>query len=94
MNMVEWRRQWYHEWKDTPSGKRSKTISTWKKRGLIADNYDIIYYRWFNSSNCENCGCIYNDGYINRKCMDHDHITGKFRNILCNACNVSKDRRN
>ena len=25
---------------------------------------------------------------LNKKCLDHDHKTGLFRNIICNRCNV------
>ena len=45
-----------------------------------------IYCLWLESTNCEKCG----NGYTqhNEPCMDHDHYTGKFRNILCHPCNM------
>ncbi len=47
-----------------------------------------------NSERCEKC----NEKYTkkNVKCMDHIHKDGKygkFRNILCNACNSKTDRK-
>ena len=25
-----------------------------------------------------------------KKCMDHNHITGEFRNVVCQKCNINK----
>ena len=32
---------------------------------------------------CEIC-----DEYMNKKCIDHDHVTGKDRGMICQDCNV------
>ena len=80
-------------YRQTPNGKKTKTISDWKSRGLISDDYEAIYERYSNSTNCENCDCEYSirgDGVGRWRCMDHDHITGLFRNVLCNTCNVRR----
>ena len=77
---------------NTPRGKMLKTITDWKFKGLIAINYELIYDRWYYSSHCENCKCEYTTK--NKKCMDHNHDTGLFRNILCNACNANLNCRN
>ena len=66
-------------------------ISRWIRRGLISNDYREIYDRWAGSFECEKCGHDYS---CNKKCMDHCHITGAFRNILCNACNVNDNCRN
>ena len=29
----------------------------------------------------------------NKKCMEHNHENGQFRNIVCNRCNTSKTDR-
>ena len=88
MNKKEYKK-WY---KNTPRGKMIHTISSWKYIGLIAINYEIIYDRWYYSSHCENCKCEYTTK--NKKCMDHDHDTGLFRNILCNSCNSNLNSAN
>ena len=80
----------YHK---TPNGKKVNTISSWKKNGLISNDYEAIYERYLNSKNCEECGCEYSiigDGVGRWRCMDHDHITGLFRNVLCNTCNIRR----
>ena len=78
------------EYYKTENGKRVYTISNWKKSGLIVEDYNIIYDRWLNSEKCEMCLCEYKmtkGGYLN-KCLEHSHITGKFRSICCWSCNA------
>ena len=65
------------------------TSSTWKLSGLTwttEDEIEGIYTLYLGSTHCETC----NKGYKNSKdkCMDHDHDTNKFRNILCRSCNL------
>ncbi len=81
------------KWGLTSNGKKSRKISDWKRNGLISDDYDFIYNKYINTSNCDNCNCVLTiDRYITSttKCMDHEHNSGLFRNILCNACNVKR----
>ena len=69
-------------------GHKTRTKYYWKKRGLITDNFDEIYNRYIHSSKCERC----ETSYKNRtdRCMDHCHLTGEFRNILCHKCNTTE----
>ena len=62
-------------------------ISKWVSRGLISDDYREVYDRWEGSFECEKCSHDYS---YYKKCMDHCHVTGAFRNILCQACNVNQ----
>tara|TARA_R110000803_G_scaffold200964_1_gene265601 strand:- start:344 stop:856 length:513 start_codon:yes stop_codon:yes gene_type:complete len=66
--------------------KRSKRIFSWKKYGLIHDDYKQLYDTYINTTVCNHC----NKEFKNTKdrCMDHDHSTGLFRKIVCRACNV------
>mgnify|MGYP003639759899 CR=1 FL=1 len=67
------------------------TIKRWKELGLISNEYDLIYSRWKNSTNCEKCGHDYS---YYRKDMDHCHKTGEFRAILCHSCNSNDNSKN
>ncbi len=69
----------------TSEGKKSQVISSWKRKGLI-DNYDKVYVKYLNTNNCEKCNISFDKV---KKCMDHNHTDGKFRNVLCNRCNSS-----
>jgi len=75
----------YNEYKKTISYKKRYCKANWFRKGFN-DNFDIVFDKWINSTNCEKCGCEYTKDNV--KCMDHCHITGKFRNILCNGCNT------
>jgi hypothetical protein len=74
------------EYDQSPQGKKSNTISNWKSRGLIGE-YESIYDRYLNTNNCDLCNV---ELCSNKKVMDHDHITGEFRNVVCHKCNCNK----
>ena len=80
-------------WRQTPNGKKYNRINNWKFNGLICDDFNVIYDKYMNTTNCDNCNCILTTDRYNTyttKCMDHDHNTGLFRNILCHTCNVKR----
>ncbi len=82
-------------YRNSERGKIINKISNWKSIGLKCDtreDYNLIYDKWLNSSRCEECNCVYSKD--NKKCMDHDHNTGLFRNILCFNCNKNLNCRN
>ena len=73
--------------KDNPECKKRETIYDWKRRGLICEDYDKLYEYYLSIYECQNCGFQLNQDLSTRKCMDHCHNTGQFRQILCNYCN-------
>jgi len=75
------------EYRQTPNGKKSTTINNWKKYGLIHDNYDELYDKYLDTSECDVCKYVFDE--TNKRCMDHDHTTNLFRQFLCNKCNVN-----
>ena len=68
------------------NNKKKCKIYDWKNNAGLIGDYDLIYDKWLNATNCELCSI---DFKIKKKCMDHDHKTGKFRNIICSMCNVN-----
>ena len=63
-------------------------IAKWKSRGVISDDFDKLYEYYLSIDECENCGIELNQDASTKKCLDHCHDTGLFRNVLCNCCNV------
>ena len=71
------------------------TKSNWKRQGLILsckEEFDEIYNRYINSTNCEKCNKKYKSNRDRQ--MDHSHTIhdkyGYFRNILCQSCNQKR----
>jgi len=86
-------KEYYKEYSKTPNGKKSNIINSWKSRGLICDDYDLLYSNYLSETHCDECRCrfgVIGDGSGAWKCLDHSHITGLFRNFLCNRCNVQR----
>jgi hypothetical protein len=85
-------KEYMKKWGKTPKGLKSRTISGWKSYGLVGD-YEEIYNRYLNTDNCELCGVLFQGRGNDKKCMDHNHITGEFRNICCHKCNMNKQSK-
>ena len=84
------------EYNKTPVGLKTHRISLWKKRGVIVEDWDGLYYRYLSTAWCDACKVKLTYDKYNTpttKMLDHCHITGQFRNILCHCCN-SKRRQN
>jgi len=58
--------------------------------GITEKEYDDMVREQDNKcAICENPESKLNDnGYPMRLCVDHDHITGQVRGLLCNKCNL------
>ena len=83
-------KQHQKEYDQTPQGIKSKRIGNWKQRGLVCEDWDVLYQHYIDTTNCENCDILLTYDKImtsTTKCLDHCHVTGKFRNILCHTCN-------
>ena len=75
----------------TPAGKKAQRIANWRKNGVICDDWDALYEKYINTEFCELCNCKLTVDKKNTKttrCLDHNHETGEFRNILCFVCNI------
>lgn len=80
------------KYRASEAGKKSARISGWKQWGVKSDDYDALYTKWKETTNCEACDVELIEGNKgeNKKTLDHDHKTGAFRNILCNSCNTKR----
>lgn len=62
--------------------ERGKIIQKLARRGLTIDDFNKMLE--LQGGKCATCGDI-----PKKICIDHDHITGKVRQLLCNGCNTS-----
>ena len=76
------------KYRESDTGKKSKTRGRWKALGLNMENFEEIYKRYTDAIFCDICECVLEGNGRNMKCMDHDHDNGEFRNIVCNYCNL------
>tara|TARA_R110000822_G_scaffold87883_2_gene204057 strand:+ start:3351 stop:3713 length:363 start_codon:yes stop_codon:yes gene_type:complete len=76
----------------TPAGKKSSRINTWKRNHVMHDNFDKLYEIYMNTLECEMCEVelIHGNYGANKKVLDHCHITGEFRAVLCHCCNIQR----
>ena len=72
--------------------RKIASIQNWKTRGVLSDDYEKLFDYYLSVNNCDNCGIELCDGIYgnNKKCLDHCHNTGCFRNILCHSCNIKR----
>ena len=70
-----------------PSSIKKRLIRVWKKRGVISEDYDVLYNTYLTTTKCQMCEIVLEGKGRNKKCLDHDHVSGAFRKVLCNNCN-------
>jgi hypothetical protein len=85
-NNKEYYKEHRKEYIKTEQGKKSYTISNWKSYGVIHENFDELYELYISTNKCNVCKKVFDEN--NKKCLDHDHDTGKFRYVLCWSCNT------
>ena len=73
-------------YRKTPSGIKSEIVSNWKRRGVTGDLSKIYDERYLHCTHCESCNKEYSS--TRDRCLDHDHETGLFRQVLCQNCNA------
>ena len=105
-HMAEYKREYYQNNKEhiadkhreynkiyaqTPAGKKLKTMNKWRRRGVINVN-DEMYNHYIATTRCE-C-CLKEFSSSRDRCLDHEHKTGEFRWVICQACNNMDNWKN
>ena len=49
------RREQARKWSKTEAGRRTSRIKSWKKNGILHKDFDKLYERYLNATECENC---------------------------------------
>lgn len=77
------------EWSKTPKGQRSRCRQTIRRAGynITIDDYDNMYIK--TEGKCAICGEHRPQYGQLRHSIDHCHVTGKVRNLLCPNCNTA-----
>ena len=77
------------EYRETPEGRKSHFKSCWKSRGLDIDTFYYVYPIYLATTHCDRCNVLLEGIGNNKKCMDHCHATGMYRNTVCKKCNLN-----
>lgn len=76
----------------TEKGRRSNIIGLWKFRGVVGDLHHLYDNFYINETHCWVCSSEFKNS--KDRCMDHDHITGDFRQTICQRCNRCDNWKN
>tara|TARA_R110002096_G_scaffold36830_3_gene102597 strand:+ start:59 stop:442 length:384 start_codon:yes stop_codon:yes gene_type:complete len=90
----EQKNEYDKEYRQTPVGIKSNTISKWRTREVkdhFNDNFETLYRIYQSTKFCDDCGFELNTGDNSmRKCLDHCHKSRHFRGIVCMSCNIKR----
>lgn len=72
--------------------RKNKWINRFGVKFDSEEEFEAVYERYISTWYCDLCNCELCEGNTGqgKRVLDHDHATGKFRNILCNKCNLSR----
>ena len=80
----EKKKEYMKAYRQRPQVKKTGMMKGWRRQGVNNVN-DAMYDIYINTYCCDVCK---NDFKNSRdRCLDHDHTTGDFRQILCQSCN-------
>ena len=84
-------------YRQTEKGIKSRRIARWKHSGVICDDWNEIYNHYLRTSYCDICKVELTYDKLSTpttKCLDHCHVSGQVRNILCHSCNRKRGQNN
>jgi hypothetical protein len=59
-----------------------------KEKWLLKSRYGLTVERRREMERAQDGRCAICDREMKRACIDHDHATGKVRDLLCHGCNI------
>lgn len=78
----------------TPKNRAKQKAKSWLKYyGITPDQYQALFDE--QSGVCAICGCSETKrikGTLTHLSVDHDHVTGAIRGLLCSSCNEGLGR--
>jgi len=88
-NKEKWK-EYHKEYRKTDKEIKRSRIKSWKRSGIIVEDWDELYDYYINTTNCEYCDVELIEGNFgaNHRCLDHNHNTGEVRGVICHTCNV------
>ena len=72
----------------TLSGRRYQ----WENQGIKSDDWYDVYDRFYSTTRCELCDVKLEGKGKYKKCVDHHHLSGEVRNIVCCRCNCERNK--
>ena len=89
-NHSEAGREARRRYKKTLKGHYRNSVSHWGAvKGMKlrqGEDWESIYIQWLVSDECMFCDKDIRDTK-KQKCLDHDHVTGFIRGVICKQCN-------
>jgi hypothetical protein len=79
------KRQNCQSWCKECAKTNNKRCSLARRYGMSVGDYDALLAE--QCGGCAICGTTIPGGSSSRLCVDHDHLTGRIRGLLCVKCN-------